>query len=82
LCNLCEEGRKASWFYKQVAWKLGSGDKVLFWEDRWIGDNTLKQNYLILYLFFEDKGKCVHQMDTWLESGWSWNLAWRRNPFI
>jgi len=33
LSRVCEEGKGEGWFQKYVAWKVGSGDKVKFWED-------------------------------------------------
>ena len=33
LSKVCEEGEEEGWFHKRVAWKVGAGDKVRFWED-------------------------------------------------
>jgi len=33
LSKACGEGEGDGWFQKSIAWKVGSGDKVRFWED-------------------------------------------------
>jgi len=30
------------WFDKSVEWVVGEGKKVKFWEDNWIGGETLR----------------------------------------
>ena len=31
-------------------WKVGSGSKIMFWTDRWVGNDTLKSRYPRLFL--------------------------------
>ena len=38
-------------FNKNVQYKVGVGDRVKFWKDRWCGDLSLKLAFLILYNF-------------------------------
>ena len=33
-------------FYK---WKLGSGEKISFWDDVWVGDSSLKTQFWDVY---------------------------------
>ncbi|XP_068486393.1 uncharacterized protein [Phaseolus vulgaris] len=37
LQKVCTEGEGEGWFNQQVVWKVGSGDKVRFWEDALAG---------------------------------------------
>ena len=46
--KVCKEGVGEGWFLEQVGWNLGSGDKVRFWEDVWVGNSTLKTPYNFL----------------------------------
>ena len=32
-------------FFEHVALVVGDGTRILFWHDRWVGDNTLKMLY-------------------------------------
>jgi len=34
----CGSGKDKIWFEENVNWKVGSRNKILFWEDIWIGD--------------------------------------------
>ena len=53
-----------------LKWKVGSGDKIKFWEDRWIcGEESLQQQQLI------------QQMGSHKDNGWEWNFTWRRTLF-
>ena len=42
-------------FRKNVHFKLGVGDRVKFWIDRWCGDLPLHLAFLILYSFAANK---------------------------
>ena len=33
LLKVCREGGGEGWFHKEIGWKLGCGDKIMFWED-------------------------------------------------
>lgn len=81
LCHLYEEGHLSSWFYRQLTWKLGTTNDILLWEDKWMGIQPLKEVYPRLYLISNDEGKLMQQVGSWSETGWSWNLEWRRSTF-
>ena len=36
-------------FYQRVSFKVGKGDKVRFWEDRWEGEDTFKRLFPSLF---------------------------------
>ena len=37
LCAVCGAIEEGKWFNNVVRWKLGSGKKIKFWEDGWVG---------------------------------------------
>jgi hypothetical protein len=39
--------------------KLQDGKQIRFWEDKWLGDNTLKEQYLNLYNIVRNKSATV-----------------------
>jgi len=42
-------GNSNSWFDNQRRWKVGVGSNILFWIDYWIGNDTLKNRYPIIF---------------------------------
>ena len=66
----------------QIWWKLGRGDKFLFWEDPW-GDEgvPLKDQFPELFRISSQRDLKVAEVGSWTENGWGWNMAWRRNLF-
>jgi len=74
-------GRRDGWFQEEVGWKIGSGDKVRFWEDVPIGNANLKSLFPRLFSSSLNQGQKVEELGVWEESGWCWNLRWRRVRF-
>ncbi|KAL5168952.1 putative ribonuclease H protein [Glycine soja] len=66
----------------QIRWKLGRGDKFLFWEDPW-GDGgvPLKDQFPELFSISSQRDLRVEEVGSWTENGWVWNMVWRRNLF-
>jgi len=81
LSKACEEGEEAGWFQKSIAWKIGSGDKVSFWEDAWLDDIKLRSLFPRLFSISLDEGKTVGEVGYWEDSGWNLRLSWRRPRF-
>ena len=48
---------------------MGEGTRILFWHDRWIGDNTLKDLYLELYVCSAVNDACISEVLWILERG-------------
>ena len=69
------------WFHKEIKWKIGVGDKIRFWEDSWVNNNSLKSIYPRLYALSVDQGLKVKEVGSWVDSVWIWNLRWRRPGF-
>lgn len=42
--------------------KVGNGESIRFWEDRWLGDKSLKENFPRLYNLCFDKSKSIKQI--------------------
>jgi len=71
------------WFQEGLLWKVGSGDKVRFWEDNWIGgSHILSSMYPRLYALSLDQGRTVGEVGVWAESTWNWRLRWIRVKFV
>jgi len=65
ICNQAEEG---SWFNNNIKWKVGSGSKVLFWEDDWKEEGmSLKEKYPRLYQISQ---QYIQQMGITRNAGW------------
>jgi len=47
---------------------VGDGTRIHFWNDKWIGDNTLKSLYPKLYVYSVDKEACISEV-LWFPKG-------------
>jgi len=81
LQKVCTEGEGVGWFQSQLAWRLGSGDKVKFWEDVWIGNSSLKTLYPRLFSLSLNQDLKVSEVGEWVDAVWRWNLRWSRVRF-
>jgi hypothetical protein len=45
-----------------VRWVVGSGEKVRFWEDQWLGNTSLAILFWPLYVINEQHGKSVREV--------------------
>jgi len=61
---------------------VGCGDRIKFWEDRWIdGETALLAKYPRLYLNSCQKNHLIQQMGVHSDIGWEWDFKWRRHLF-
>lgn len=51
---------------------VGDGRKTAFWEDLWIGQNSLKATYPVFYSIYLQRNASISQM---------WNHQWRNFNF-
>ena len=67
-------------FSKHLSFVEGEGTRICFWHDRWIGDNTLKDLYLELYVCSAVKDACISEVLWILEGGTVrvWDLRFYR----
>lgn len=71
-----------NWFTNKVMRKVSNGRGTSFWKDRWIGDQPLAFTFPRIFSLSTQKEAKVR--DLWdLHNGEaSWNLSWRREPFL
>ena len=61
--------------------KVGNGNSVRFWHDRWCEAGMLKMAFLRLYSISMQKNFLISQMGNWHEGVWNWHLTWGRNLY-
>ena len=68
-------------FFEHVALVVGDGTCILFWHDRWVGDNTLKMLYPQLYVCSNDNDACISDVVCYQEgeNDRIWNLRFYRD---
>jgi len=69
-------------FEHNVAWRLGHGKRIKFWEDKWINSEALNVRFSRLYSITKDKSVVVSQVGVWVNNKWSWKAKWRRALFV
>jgi len=79
--KICREGEGEGWFQEELRWKLGRGDKIIFWEDVWVGNTSLKTCFQRLYTLTANQEQKVEEAGVWEGSEWQWRLQWRRERF-
>jgi len=62
-------------------WKVSSGNDISFWEDKWVGNVTLKSKFLRLYSLSVDKDIPLNLCGDRSNNVWRWNLIWRSGLF-
>ncbi|KAJ0600400.1 putative reverse transcriptase zinc-binding domain-containing protein [Helianthus annuus] len=62
--------------YKKLVCKIGSGEKVRFWEDVWISNCRLKDSYPSLYRLAENKRVTVKEDYKSTTKGVVWDCKW------
>ncbi|KAL5180969.1 putative ribonuclease H protein [Glycine soja] len=67
---------------KGLKWKVGSGDLIKFWEDKWTGEeDSLAEKYPRLYSISLQQRQLIRSMGMYQDMGWEWNFSWRRALF-
>ncbi|KAH1266444.1 hypothetical protein GmHk_01G001938 [Glycine max] len=65
-----------------MRWKVGDGEKVRFWTDKWINqEESLAERYPRLFIISLQQNHTIRQMGTQNDTGWEWNFSWRRLLF-
>ena len=70
-----------NWFNQNMAWEVGSGEKIKFWEDEWLNIGQLRLKYERIHNNSELKDKPIDNFGSWNADGWEWNFSWRRDWF-
>ena len=56
---------------RSTLWKVRRGDKIKFWEDRWlIGETKLSEKYPRLYTISTQQHQLIQQLGVFNEKGW------------
>ena len=68
-------------FSSHVTLVVGDGSRILFWHDKWVGDNMLKRLYPQLFVCSNDKEACISDVLCYQEGGIDriWNLRFLRD---
>ena len=61
--------------------KVGDGKKILFWKDRWLNGETLKNAFPRLFSISSSKDAKLSKLGFWSNGVWVLQLDWRR-PFF
>nr|KYP37647.1 Putative ribonuclease H protein At1g65750 family [Cajanus cajan] len=69
LRKVCGGDCREQWFDKCMNWKVKNGKRTRFWEDRWIGQQILVEDYPRLYINSGQQQATIHNMGQWLEGG-------------
>jgi hypothetical protein len=80
--DLCRVDRGVGWFNQVVAKKLGSGNTTRFWEDVWVGDQSLEHRFPRLFSISTQHDVLIRNLGSWVNGVWRWELLWRRNFFV
>jgi hypothetical protein len=77
-----EGGVGTDWFSNRVVRKVSNGRGTSFWTDRWLGNQALATTFPRLYSISSHKDAKI--ADLWIAGHGeaSWNLVWRRQPFL
>ena len=61
--------------------KVGNGNTVRFWHDRWCETGILMRSFPRLYAISLQKQSFISQMGKWNDESWAWDLRWRRTLY-
>ena len=82
-CGLWRSIRKG-WeiFNKNVQYKVGVGDRVKFWTDRWCGDLSLQLAFPVLYNFAANREASIESslICQGAGDGRTWDVRFNRGP--
>ena len=67
---------------KWLLWKVGRGNHIKFWEDRWLREEeSLAEKFPRLYSISLQQHQLISSMGMRQDREWEWNFAWRRALF-
>jgi hypothetical protein len=60
---------------------VGNGNITSFWDEHWIGDQSLRQRFPRLFGISMQRNEMIHKMGRMIGGRWQWELQWRRSLF-
>ena len=63
-------------------WKVGDGEGIRLWEDKWVDNIPLMEKVLRLFSISLDIGRTLSQVGIWNNNRWVWKLSWKRDFFV
>jgi hypothetical protein len=79
--DICRVDSGTSWFSQAANKKVGNGNSMKFWEDVWLGDQSLENRFPRLFGISLLKDSLVCEAGRWENGTWNWALEWRRQFF-
>ncbi|MCI28346.1 hypothetical protein A2U01_0049546, partial [Trifolium medium] len=64
-----------------VSKKLGNGRLTDFWNERWVGNQSLRACFPRLFSMSTQQYSKISEMGRMGVDGWRWDLTWRREFF-
>lgn len=67
-------------FWGNARYQVNSGDRILFWKHRWLGQETLQDTYPQIFKICTNQDRTVARFACMAGEQVAWDLNWRRNP--
>jgi hypothetical protein len=80
--DLCLIDKNSGWFSNAIGKKVGNGNSTSFWNDQWIGDQTLRLRFPRLFGISVQRDEVICNMGQMELGHWNWHLQWRRHLFV
>ncbi|XP_045831366.1 uncharacterized protein LOC123922712 [Trifolium pratense] len=64
------------WFKSNVCNVLGNGNTILFWQERWAGNDSFMNLFPQLYVKSMHPNSVIAECGLWNEVEWNWRLLW------
>lgn len=66
-------------FLNCTRWRVGTGDKIRFWEEFWCGNVKLKDRFPRIFAIAQNKNMFVGEAYTFIEGKRVWDVQVTRN---
>ncbi|CAJ2638160.1 unnamed protein product [Trifolium pratense] len=80
--DLCLLDSESKWFIPAVEKRVEMGDSTNFWNDVWVGNQTLHQKFPKLFGISTQQNEVIQNLGSVADGQWRWELQWRRNLFV
>ncbi|XP_058776651.1 uncharacterized protein LOC131650971 [Vicia villosa] len=65
-------GAETNWFRKCISCRIGNGADIDFWRDRWIGNDTLCNQFPMLFEALQEPSVRISEAGHFEQHGWVW----------